>query len=267
MLLVVSQSFLNVAIGKSSILQPENNSIDTGQVDIGKRAAQSVPPGVFWRSQLSMEQPHFLKFNISVQKSALIGVYGRKGLVPSHTQSHISSISTQTPLQTITINSKYLPQENQQLLYLNICYVYTIHFWLFLVLKLCISAIRGKSTSCILNMLHLLYLTNFSVLLDDIKITTASLYFLQYDFVELLDGSRLIAKEQWTLSEPDTRARIDHPVTVHQAGFIQYLDSGVWHFAFYNDGRSVEIVSYNTIIQGMRTHVCWEGQRVWNDVQ
>lgn len=73
--------------------------------------------------------------------------------------------------------------------------------------------------------------------------------------MELLDGSRLIAKEHRIQSEPETRARLEHPVTVHQAGFIQYLDSGVWHLAFYNDGRNVEAVSYNTIIQGMRTHL------------
>lgn len=78
-------------------------------------------------------------------------------------------------------------------------------------------------------------------------------FVLQYDFVELLDGSRLIAKEHRTPSE------LDHPVTVHQAGFIQYLDLGVWHLAFYNDGRNVEAVSYNTIIQGTRTHICCNG--------
>lgn len=73
-------------LGRTVNLQQENNSIDSGQIDIGKRAGQSVPPGVFWRSQLSVELPGFLKFNISVQKNALIGVYGRKGLAPSHTQ-------------------------------------------------------------------------------------------------------------------------------------------------------------------------------------
>lgn len=75
----------------------------------------------------------------------------------------------------------------------------------------------------------------------------------QYDFVELLDGSRLIAKEHRAPSE------LDHPVLVHQAGFIQYLDSGVWHLAFYNDGRNVEAVSYNTIIQGTQMRVCCDG--------
>lgn len=68
------------------MLHQENNSVDTGQVDIGRRVGQSVPPGVFWRSQITLEQPRFLKFNISVQKNALVGVYGRKGLAPSHTQ-------------------------------------------------------------------------------------------------------------------------------------------------------------------------------------
>lgn len=78
--------------------------------------------------------------------------------------------------------------------------------------------------------------------------------------MELLDGSRLIAKEHRSLSEPETRGWLDHPVTVHQAGFIQYLDLGVWHLAFYNDGRNIEAVSYNTIIQGMmRTHICCGG--------
>lgn len=83
----------------------------------------------------------------------------------------------------------------------------------------------------------------------------SALLLLQYDFVELLDGSRLIAKEHRGPSEVDTKARLDHPVTLHQAGFIQYLESGVWHFAFYNDGRSVEMVSFNTIIQGTNTRV------------
>uniref|UniRef100_A0A7N8WYT3 Teneurin transmembrane protein 3 n=1 Tax=Mastacembelus armatus TaxID=205130 RepID=A0A7N8WYT3_9TELE len=109
---------------------------------------------VFWRSQLYIDQPQFLKFNISVQKDALVGVYGRKGIPPSHTQ---------------------------------------------------------------------------------------------YDFVELLDGSRLISKDKRALS--DTDAGHEPPdVNVHEAGFIQYLDTGIWHLAFYNDGRNTEQVSYNTII-------------------
>uniref|UniRef100_A0A8C9SZM1 Teneurin-3 n=1 Tax=Scleropages formosus TaxID=113540 RepID=A0A8C9SZM1_SCLFO len=133
----------------------ENNTIDTGEVDVGRRAAQEVPPGIFWRSQLFIDQPQFLKFNISVQKDALIGVYGRKGLPPSHTQ---------------------------------------------------------------------------------------------YDFVELVDGSRLIAKEKRSVTEPELAGRRPRSVAVHEAGFIQYLDTGLWHLAFYNDGRNSEQVSYNTIV-------------------
>ncbi|CAL8269376.1 unnamed protein product [Boreogadus saida] len=72
--------------GKSGGLPPENSSIDTGLVVVGHRVAHGLPPGVFWRSRLTMATPSFLKFNISVQKNALIGVYGRKGLAPSHTQ-------------------------------------------------------------------------------------------------------------------------------------------------------------------------------------
>ncbi|KAK2909018.1 hypothetical protein Q8A67_004855 [Cirrhinus molitorella] len=133
----------------------ENNTIDTGEVDVGRRAVQDVPPGTFWRSQLFIDQPQSLKFNISVQRGALVGVYGRKGLPPTHTQ---------------------------------------------------------------------------------------------YDFVELLDGSRLIAKEKRGLVEVEGAARRARSVNVHEAEFIRYLDSGTWHLAFYNDGKNTEQVSYNTII-------------------
>ncbi|XP_043918466.1 teneurin-3 isoform X3 [Protopterus annectens] len=141
--------------GKVGIIPHENNTIDSGAFDIGQRATQEVPPAIFWRSQLFIDQPQFLKFNISLQKDALIGVYGRKGLPPSHTQ---------------------------------------------------------------------------------------------YDFVELLDGSRLIAREKRSLSESESRGRQTRSVSLHEAGFVQYLDSGIWHLAFYNDGKSTEQVSFNTVI-------------------
>ncbi|XP_061736850.1 teneurin-3 isoform X1 [Nerophis ophidion] len=150
--------------GKMFLL--ENNTIDTGALDVGRQAIQEVPPGVFWRSQLDVDQPLFLKFNISVQRGALVGVYGRKGLPPSHTQ---------------------------------------------------------------------------------------------YDFVELLDGSRLLSKRSLHdvdmahvpfLGGLDSERTVRHKrsVNVHEAGFIHYLDMGIWHLAFYNDGRNTEQVSFNTVI-------------------
>ncbi|XP_005989547.1 teneurin-3 [Latimeria chalumnae] len=139
---------------KLGVFQQEN-SIYSGELDVGRRATQEVPPGVFWRSQLFIDQPQFLKFNISLQKDALIGVYGRKGLPPSHTQ---------------------------------------------------------------------------------------------YDFVELLDGSRLIARERSSLIEYERGGRQTRSISLQEAGFIQYLDSGIWHLAFYNDGKGAEQVSFNTII-------------------
>ncbi|KAK3554812.1 hypothetical protein QTP70_034024, partial [Hemibagrus guttatus] len=140
---------------KGGVYSQENNTIDTGEVDVGRRAVQDVPPGMFWRSQLFIDQPQSLKFNISLQRDALVGVYGRKGLPPSHTQ---------------------------------------------------------------------------------------------YDFVELLDGSRLIAKEKRGLVEMEGLLRRARSVNVHEAEFIRFFDSGIWHLAFYNDGKNTEQVSYNTII-------------------
>ncbi|KAM9477763.1 teneurin-3 isoform 5-T5 [Clarias gariepinus] len=146
---------LSAEHGKGGVYVQENNTIDTGEVDVGRRAVQDVPPGMFWRSQLFIDQPQSLKFNISLQRGALVGVYGRKGLPPSHTQ---------------------------------------------------------------------------------------------YDFVELLDGSRLISKEKRGLVETEASLRRARSVNIHEAEFIRFLDSGIWHLAFYNDGKNTEQVSYNTII-------------------
>lgn len=72
----------------------------------------------------------------------------------------------------------------------------------------------------------------------------------QYDFVELLDGSRLIVPEERPQTVPEQGEAVERPVAMHEAGFFHYLDSGVWHLAFYNDGRTAEQVSYKTNILG-----------------
>uniref|UniRef100_A0AAV2MKP1 Teneurin N-terminal domain-containing protein n=1 Tax=Knipowitschia caucasica TaxID=637954 RepID=A0AAV2MKP1_KNICA len=127
-----------------------NSSIDTGSVEVGRRVSQEVPPGVFWRSLLHLSQPQFLKFNISLGKDALFGVYIRKGLPPSHAQ---------------------------------------------------------------------------------------------YDYMERLDG-----KEKWSVVESPRERRSIQTVVLNEAVFVQYLDAGAWHLAFYNDGRERETVSFSTNI-------------------
>lgn len=42
-------------------------------------------------------------------------------------------------------------------------------------------------------------------------------------------------------------------VVLNEAVFVQYLDAGAWHLAFYNDGREREIVSFSTNIMGKTT--------------
>lgn len=36
----------------------------------------------------------------------------------------------------------------------------------------------------------------------------------------------------------------------HDTGFIQYMDSGIWHLAIYNDGKETETVSFLTTAIG-----------------
>ncbi|KAL2311167.1 hypothetical protein Nmel_002859, partial [Mimus melanotis] len=132
---------------------PDDSFIDSGEIDVGRRATQKIPPGIFWRSQVFIDHPVHLKFNVSLGKAALVGIYGRKGLPPSHTQ---------------------------------------------------------------------------------------------FDFVELLDGRRLLTQEARSLEGPQRQHRAFVPLASHETGFIQYLDSGIWHLAFYNDGKESEVVSFLT---------------------
>uniref|UniRef100_A0A8C3M142 Teneurin-4 n=1 Tax=Chrysolophus pictus TaxID=9089 RepID=A0A8C3M142_CHRPC len=139
--------------GKPSSFFPDDSFIDSGEIDVGRRATQKIPPGIFWRSQVFIDHPVHLKFNVSLGKAALVGIYGRKGLPPSHTQ---------------------------------------------------------------------------------------------FDFVELLDGRRLLSQEARGLEGPQRQHRTFVPLSSHETGFIQYLDSGIWHLAFYNDGKESEVVSFLT---------------------
>ncbi|XP_023817817.1 teneurin-4 isoform X1 [Oryzias latipes] len=139
--------------GKLDSLYPDDSYIDMGEIDVGRKVAQQIPPGIFWRSQVFVDHPMYLKFNVSLSKDALVGVYGRRGLPPSHTQ---------------------------------------------------------------------------------------------FDFVELLDGRRLLAQDAHGLEGPMVMQRSLVPITTHNTGFIQYMDSGIWHLAIYNDGKEIETVSFIT---------------------
>lgn len=73
---------------------------------------------------------------------------------------------------------------------------------------------------------------------------------LQFDFVELLDGRRLLAQDVHRLEGPAALQRSLIPITTHDTGFIQYMDSGIWHLAVYNDGKETETVSFLTTAIG-----------------
>uniref|UniRef100_A0A3B4ZJY0 Teneurin-4 n=1 Tax=Stegastes partitus TaxID=144197 RepID=A0A3B4ZJY0_9TELE len=151
--LLHSRTGSSVPIRKLDSLFPDDSYIDMGEIDVGRKVAQQIPPGIFWRSQVFIDHPMYLKFNVSLSKDALVGIYGRRGLPPSHTQ---------------------------------------------------------------------------------------------FDFVELLDGRRLLAQDIHGLEGPVAMQRSLVPITTHDTGFIQYMDSGIWHLAIYNDGKETETVSFLT---------------------
>lgn len=72
---------------------------------------------------------------------------------------------------------------------------------------------------------------------------------LQYDFMERLDG-----KEKWSVVESPRERRSVQTLVQNEAVFVQYLDVGLWHLAFYNDGKDKEVVSFSTVILGRYSH-------------
>lgn len=80
---------------------------------------------------------------------------------------------------------------------------------------------------------------------------------LQFDFVELLDGRRLLTQEARSLEGPQRQSQGAVPPSSHETGFIQYLDSGIWHLAFYNDGKESEVVSFLTTAIGKEPPPLW----------
>lgn len=71
--------------------------------------------------------------------------------------------------------------------------------------------------------------------------------------MELLDGRRLLTQEARSLEGPQRQSRGVMPPSSHETGFIQYLDPGIWHLAFYNDGKESEVVSFLTTAIGKET--------------
>ena len=76
----------------------KGRAIDTGEVEIGAQVMQTIPPGLFWRFQITIHHPLYLKFNISLAKDSLLGIYGRRNIPPTHTQV----ISNNTNSLTLT---------------------------------------------------------------------------------------------------------------------------------------------------------------------
>lgn len=95
--------------------------------------------------------------------------------------------------------------------------------------------------------------------------------------MELLDGRRLLVQGVQALEgppaaqhqqQPQQPQRSLIPLATHDTGFIQYMDSGIWHLAVYNDGKETEQVSFLTIGVGEYTacSASEKNMRGWGNV-
>ncbi|XP_064637221.1 teneurin-m-like isoform X2 [Lineus longissimus] len=65
---------------------------DSGYLRLGKTLEKEIPPYSFWRMQMSIHHPDFMKFNFSIPRYAVIGFYGRHNQYPTHLQNDYSAI-------------------------------------------------------------------------------------------------------------------------------------------------------------------------------
>ncbi|KAM6427153.1 teneurin-1 isoform 3-T4 [Liasis olivaceus] len=141
------------------IVFQKGQAIDTGEIEIGDQVMQTIPPGLFWRFQITIHHPMYLKFNVSLAKDSLLGIYGRRNIPPTHTQ---------------------------------------------------------------------------------------------FDFVKLMDGKQLIKQEARHTEESHQGPRNLILMSMQETGFIEYMDQGAWHMAFYNDGKKMEqVLMLTTAIEVM----------------
>uniref|UniRef100_A0A803TEH1 Teneurin-1 n=1 Tax=Anolis carolinensis TaxID=28377 RepID=A0A803TEH1_ANOCA len=145
----LSSFFPPLSLIFGEIVFQKGQAIDTGEIEIGDQVMQTIPPGLFWRFQIMIHHPMYLKFNVSLAKDSLLGIYGRRNIPPTHTQ---------------------------------------------------------------------------------------------FDFVKLMDGKQLIKQEPRHSEEPQHAPRNLILMSMQETGFIEFMDQGAWHMAFYNDGKKMEQV-------------------------
>lgn len=69
-----------------------------------------------------------------------------------------------------------------------------------------------------------------------------------------MDGKQLIKQEPKNSEEPQQAPRNLILTSLQETGFIEYMDQGAWHMAFYNDGKKVEQVFVLTTAIGKNSY-------------
>lgn len=78
-------SFFPFGLTDKEVIQ-RGRVIERGEVAVGTQLVQAIPPGLFWRFHITVHHPEYVKFNISLTRDALLGIYGRRNIPPTHTQ-------------------------------------------------------------------------------------------------------------------------------------------------------------------------------------
>ncbi|KAA0716697.1 Teneurin-1 [Triplophysa tibetana] len=189
--------------------------IERGEVAVGTQLVQAIPPGLFWRFHITVHHPEYVKFNISLTRDALLGIYGRRNIPPTHTQRCLR----ESLLRRVCVPDRSLLHRHCQLR--------------------CGSRDRSTVSPAVIKSSGAL-----------VRLLPCWLLPVRFDFVKLLDGRQLIKQDSRTAKIPNSPPRSLLMSALQETGFVEYLDVGTWYLAFYNDGRKMEqVLVYSTPIE------------------
>lgn len=75
-----------LTVGECVGTAPSNALPPSLSYQLGTEAAADIAPESFWRLQMPLTEPKFLKCNVSVSEDGALGVFGRKNTPPTIVQ-------------------------------------------------------------------------------------------------------------------------------------------------------------------------------------
>ncbi|XP_047488076.1 teneurin-a-like [Penaeus chinensis] len=189
--------------------------------ELNRRYVNKIPPRGYWNAQFDVKQLMFMRFNLTVPRTAHLAIFGRRNVAPSITQYDFVEFiksgrpgrakreadwtTSEEPVTEAMVVTSTTPSLQ------DVIEVYPFLHEHHLDLKL---GLQGA-------------------LKDDLEAMTKA-----EDGNEPEEGANEVMEEPLALPSLSRARRFIHDHSVNLS-LVEYLDTGTWYLAIYNDGISV----------------------------